>query len=396
MVKQRHLKQLVRDRAAKTGESYVTARQRVTARKQNGAAAGGAVERFILPETASLALVLEGLGVTAPHTGAAPSEALLFGVCGGIGFGYWIFEYKEVPFPLLSVFTRHAWDSAKRFTTGGLERLGITHTDKETSSGPAAEKALLDALAAGRRPLVWVSAALAADSDLPAQLAAAAPHVMVAESLDAGGETVSLLDRSRTPLAVARAALAASRALVKSEKNRLRLIDPPQALDAQRLRLAVREAIAACVRELTGPPPLPAMAAPNSGLAGLEKLARQLSDAKDKRGWPKLFPPGPKLQKGLSGLDRSADGLGTGALRGLYADFLEEAAALLDRPALREVAATYRQLAEAWRALARAAAAEAPQDEPASHRLLQELGQRVSAILEQERAAVAALEGALR
>src|SRR5688572_8295343 len=195
MVKQKHLKERVRARAAKTGESYVTARQRVTAHAKGPASAAGS-PTYILPETGSLALALEGL-----------SEALLFGVCGGIGFGYWIFEYKEVPYPLLSIFTRHAWDSAKRFTTGGLERLGITYTDKETSSGPVAEKALLDALAAGRRPLVWVSQALATDNDLPAQLAAAAPHVMLADSLDASGETVSLLDRSRTPLAVARAVL---------------------------------------------------------------------------------------------------------------------------------------------------------------------------------------------
>src|SRR5687767_6229514 len=166
MVKQKHLKQLVRARAAKTGESYVTARQRVTARRSPTGD-----RSYVLPETGSLALVLEGV-----------SEALLFGVCGGIGFGYWIFEYKEVPYPLLSVFTRPAWDRAKGFTTGGLGGLGIGYTDKETSASAAAEKALLEALAAGRTPLVWVSAALAADSDVPPGLAAAMPHVMVAQS----------------------------------------------------------------------------------------------------------------------------------------------------------------------------------------------------------------------
>src|SRR5688572_2393806 len=324
MVKQKHLKERVRARAAKTGESYVTARQRVTAHAKGPASAAGS-PTYILPETRSLALALEGL-----------SEALLFGVCGGIGFGYWVFEYKEVPYPLLSVFTRHAWDSAKRFTTGGLTRLGISYTDKETTATGAAEKALLDALAAGRRPLAWVSAALAADSDIPPALAAAVPHVMVAQSFDAATDTFTLLDRSSTPLMVARDALAESRGLVRSEENRMRVIEPPAlgALASETLRSAVREGIAACVRELTGPPPLPAMAAPNSGLAGLEKLAGHLADPKDKRGWPKLFPPGLKLQKGLTGLQRAAEANGTGALRALYADFLDEAAALLERPAV--------------------------------------------------------------
>ena len=400
MVKQKHLKELVRARAAKTGEAYVTARQRVTARVKEGAGGPSAVGNgapYVLPETGALALVVDGL-----------SEALLFGACGGIGFGYWVFEYKEVPYPLLSVFTRHAWDSAKRFTTGGLERLGLSYADKETAAAGAAEKALIDALSAGRKPLVWVSAALAPDSDVPAELAAAVPHVMVARSFDAASDTFELLDRSQAPLVVTRAALAESRGLVRSEKNRLRTIESPsaEALGRERERLAdaVREGIAACVRELSGPPPLPAMAAANSGLAGLEKLARHLSDTKDKRGWPKLFPPGLKLQKGLSGLQRAADASGTGALRGLYADFLDEASALLERPALREVAMAYRAVAAAWSALAGAALpagvggwrdGEAfPLDQQGALTLLSELSGRVGEILEQERAAVRALEEA--
>ena len=369
-------------------------KERVRANEAAAAAAGS--RTYILPETGSLALVLEGL-----------SEALLFGVCGGIGFGYWVFEYKEVPYPLLSVFTRHAWDSAKRFTTGGLTRLGITYTDKETTAAGAAEKALLDALAAGRGPLVWVSAALAADSDIPPGLAAAAPHVMVAQSFDPATDTFTLLDRSSAPLTIARAELAESRSLVRSEKNRMRVIEPPAqgAVDGETLRNAVLEGIAACVRELTGPPPLPAMAAPNSGLAGLEKLAGHLADLKDKRGWPKLFPPGLKLQKGLTGLQRAADAHGTGALRGLYADFLDEAAALLQRPALREVATTYRAVAAAWSELAGVAlpadvrawqdGEPFPLHDTAAFALLSELSARTTAILEQERAAVGALTLAL-
>jgi len=98
------------------------------------------------------------------------------------------------------------------------------------------------------------------------------------------------------------------------------------------------------------------MAASNSGLAGLEKFARLLSDPKDKRGWPSQFPAGLPLYKGLTGIFRAieVDGAG-GALRPLYAQFLDEAASLLDKPALQAVADRYRTIGKAWTSLAEAA-----------------------------------------
>jgi hypothetical protein len=47
-------------------------------------------------------------------------------------------------------------------------------------------------------------------------------------------------------------------------------------------------------------------------------------------------------------------GNGGGALRGLYADFLVEAAAVLGRNELKETAALYRELHDLWRGLAQA------------------------------------------
>lgn len=114
-----------------------------------------AVRAGRVSESAALATVLQAQGVTAAHTKAAPSEALLFGIAGGIGGAYWVFDYKEIPYPLLSVFTRHAWDSSRRFLEGACTRLGLTHTFKETTSVARAEKTLRDALAAGRSPIVW-------------------------------------------------------------------------------------------------------------------------------------------------------------------------------------------------------------------------------------------------
>src|SRR5690606_21149568 len=48
-------------------------------------------------------------------------------------------------------------------------------------------------------------------------------------------------------------------------------------------------------------------------------------------------------------------GHGGDGLRGLYADFLDEAAPVVDKPALRDVAATYRALAAQWVDLAESA-----------------------------------------
>jgi hypothetical protein len=99
------------------------------------------------------------------------------------------------------------------------------------------------------------------------------------------------------------------------------------------------------------------MAASNSGLAGFRKWADLLTDARDRRGWPTLFPPGRALYLGLVAVARAV-ALGGGALRPLYAAFLDEASDILSAPALRELGTAYRSLGQEWTDFAEAALPE--------------------------------------
>ena len=73
------------------------------------------------------------------------------------------------------------------------------------------------------------------------------------------------------------------------------------------------------------------------------------TDTRNKKGWPTVFADG----RGVGSLRASIyTGAAHGAhLRGLYADFLDEAAVLLGREALRDAAAAWREAASRWEAI---------------------------------------------
>src|SRR3954468_10198454 len=78
MTEQKHLKQLVRERMARTGESYTTARRHVVGRRGTpGATLTAPPARHRL--TALLARMMRDGGYVAPHTGEPYSQAMLCG-----------------------------------------------------------------------------------------------------------------------------------------------------------------------------------------------------------------------------------------------------------------------------------------------------------------------------
>jgi hypothetical protein len=95
----------------------------------------------------------------------------------------------------------------------------------------------------------------------------------------------------------------------------------------------------------------------NFGLAALEKWAGLLTDDRDRKGWPRFFPAGRDLLTALLAVFVQIEmrGRGGGAFRGLYADFLEEAAEAGRRRRLKEAVEPFRLSARAWHNLARAA-----------------------------------------
>lgn len=71
---------------------------------------------------------------------------------------------------------------------------------------------------------------------------------------------------------------------------------------------------------------------------------------KAKRSWAKEFPPGNALYAGLTSAftDINIFGKDGNAERDLYADFLDEASLILDKPALKPIAQQFRTSAKAW------------------------------------------------
>ena len=91
MTTRKGFKRLVRARAAKTGESYATARRVILGEPgpsgppPTGDPSPG--QRGIHPDTASMATVLAARGVVSPITGQPLSEALVLVAGGGLGAG---------------------------------------------------------------------------------------------------------------------------------------------------------------------------------------------------------------------------------------------------------------------------------------------------------------------
>jgi hypothetical protein len=296
-------------------------------------------------EVAALRKVLAHLGVVAPHNRQPLGEALLFGIGGGIGSGYFVYESGD--YTALYLATRITTEESARpgFVLQICERLGVETTIQQSSSAAAAERKLTQALAAGQPPIVWVD-----PRKLPYYGTPSAFHTLVAYGLDVGGH-VHVADRCGPPLALDPGALAEARQGEGAIKFRALLLDPPtQPIDLAR---AVRAGIVDCcaqMRDGFGP----ANFSSNFGLRALEKWAALLTNPKDKRGWPAFCPAGRRLFAALTSAFDQIENRGNGgsALRELYADFLDEAEGILKLPALVGVAERFRASAGLWNQLA--------------------------------------------
>ncbi len=159
-------------------------------------------------------------------------------------------------------------------------------------------------------------------------------------------------DRNRAPLTVPLDALAAARARVGSYKHRLLVLDAPAAeLDTDGLRRAVRDGLAEQVEHL-------GQRSDSFSLPAFRKWARLLTDPGNAKGWPKVFADRVSLFDACLSVYENLEptaGWDGGNLRGLYAEFLDEAAGLLDAPALGKAAAAYREAADRWHEVAEVA-----------------------------------------
>ena len=295
-------------------------------------------------ETGSIHNALAMQGVKAPHTGRPYSEALLLGISGGIAFGYFTFEYKG-HLPHLAILTRNTFNP---FSTT-LERLGIAQDVQQTNRAEAAEKNLLDVLDSGLYPLVWADQFSLPYNCLPSD----EPMwgMMPILAVESDRKSVTVADRSSQPFHLSMAELTKARGRVKDDKYRLITLDTPQ---TAKLASAVHKGICQAIKLFTEEPPRGAR--DNFGFAAYEKLAHLLVNTRNKQSWERFFPQGIRMYHALAGSPVQPGayhwvmtwGSAGGAERGIYADFLIEAAQILKKPVLNESAEKFRESYQLW------------------------------------------------
>lgn len=322
MTRQRALKQLVRDRMARTGESYTTAHRHVVPRATHHRESG-LVRRML--SAAGLEL----------------SEPMVCGLGGGIGFLYAVFEYDAVDHPLLTIVTQHhpmPWLDAV------TSHLGV-QPDVATSTRPAkAFDRLGAALDEGRPALIHVARGLLPWHDDVPHAETADPHAVLVTGYDADSYTVVDQD----PRQIARDDLEAAWAAHRKGRFGVHTLAEVGSTD---IPAATRAAVRTTHRHLTGPVLGHAFDA-NLGLSGIARLRDDLADTTTKRGWARRFGDGRSFEVGMARLAECltwAHG-SEGATRLAYAAFLTEAG----RP---EAAATAAKAGHLWSGIADHAAA---------------------------------------
>ncbi|GIH29771.1 hypothetical protein Aph01nite_80810 [Acrocarpospora phusangensis] len=346
MTENKTFKRLVRERMARTGEAYTTARRHVLA------AVAPPVDPAVLPgypatgggvhhDSALLARVLRQAGVVAPHSGEPYSEAMLAGLGGGIGFLYAIFEYTELT--TMTIVTQHHPDP---FIPAALRRAGVEYEIRQTGSAKVAERHLREVLGEGRAAVCRVDR-----HELPWHPGLPFGDAYEIAVIGLDGDSAYLDDERVTPERVPVSTLMAAWSRHRKGKHHLLALRP----GARGIAPGIRDAIATTAAHLTGPV-LGNSFDVNMGLSGMRRLVTQLGDATGKKSWSARFASPAALFSALARLHvcLEIEYGSPGATRPVYADFLDEAAPLAGAH-LTEAAALYREAATAWSELAEAA-----------------------------------------
>lgn len=283
-------------------------------------------------------------GVTAPHTGEAYTEALLMGISGGIAAGYFAFAYEGYD-PHLHFLTRYPFNEEP---VAAFERLAIPTEPRTTKDAQKAVANVIDALVAGKPVVVWLDVLSLLEGKPQDAWWMINPVLVYGYDMQQG--SVHIADRARVPILVDAERFAAARARLSKTRYRTMTIGAP---DPDRLPNAVEAGLRAGIDIFTGKPPVGA--ASSWGFAAYDKWIDLLTKGKHKQSWSRMFAPGPRMYAGLTSTYKYLEVFFTGGAgaRGIYADFLDEAALILSKPGLRAVAGQFRACAERWTAFTR-------------------------------------------
>jgi hypothetical protein len=297
-------------------------------------------------ETGSVRNYYDYRGVKAPHTNEPFSEAMLLGISGGVTMGYFSFAYEGYD-PHARILTRNTFNPLDTL----LQRLGVVQNIRQTRSPEKGQANLLDTIEDGVPAIVWADMFSLPYNALPYDEGMWAMFPVVVYGYDEGADKVWISDRSTAPLTITTSELAAARARVKKDKFRILTLEPP---DPEKLAPAVISGIWDTIKLYTEAPPKGARN--NFGFAAYDRWADLLTRTRLRLSWEKEFPAGGKMLAGLTSAfsDINIFGKDGQAERDVYATFLDEAAVLLDKPNLSDVAVQFRSSGQAWDALGRA------------------------------------------
>lgn len=299
----------------------------------------------INPETHAIGNLLNYYGVLAPHSKEPYSEALLFGLGGGIAFGYFVFQYEGHD-PHLYIGTRYLWHDPYRYYSKIAESLGGTLINKTTSSKSVAEKYLLEAIREEAPAIVQVDAPSLSYYGLPSTWAGAMPTVVTVYGVDSG--TAYIHDTSSVPFKIKTSELASARNRSKKMKNSLFTLIPPKR--EPDIRNVVLKNLKDIVRNELDPGLQVKGFKGNLGLKGLNKWLQLVSSEKDVKSWRKVFRNDSSYYTGMKSLFNWIELAGTGGSgsRTQFADFLDEVSEILSNKELSSCADRYRLISGLW------------------------------------------------
>ena len=279
-------------------------------------------------DTAAIRSALDYQGVVAPHTGQPYSEAMLLGVSGGVTFGYFTFHYKGYD-PQVNLLTRNTFDPMERI----FDRLKLPRELRQTTSPDKGRQNLIAALEEGYAPVASPDMWLLPYNALPYDegMWGGMPLVIYGYEPEIGEAYIA--DRSQVGLTVSTDDLDNARSRIKKGRQRLILLGAP---DDSALADAVRQGIADCVALMTEKPPKGS--ARNFGFKALQHWADMLQKT-SKGSWAREYASGRPLLAALTTAYTfmgPAFGKTVQAERDVYADFIDEAAQVLNAADLEE------------------------------------------------------------
>ncbi|MET0863462.1 MAG: BtrH N-terminal domain-containing protein, partial [Nakamurella sp.] len=320
----KQLKVRIRARMARTGERYAVARAHVLGAVAVGPVvdAGWTLRGGNDPDAAALANVLAHVGVTGPD--GPLDEPLLLVVGGGLGAGYILWEFAHDDSRIVVLGFTHSWQYFDRRLVTTVNRLGLKVDWSRTGGAKGAATALASAMAVGDPAIIWPDRFHLGYWNLPPFLDGHGGHPVVAYAVSNG--RVHVDDRTLAPLTVRVADVDRARARVGSYKNAMLVVRSRDiTVPADRLRAAVRAGLMDTVDQLGGP-------STSFALPAWRKWSKLLVDPRAGKGWRTVFADGHGLLRALAGVWEAVEpaGMTGGHLRRVFADGLDEAAAVLD------------------------------------------------------------------